>query len=34
MAAAAILDFQKIEILTVNPLYGAEVRHHAKFQDT
>jgi len=31
MAAAAILDFQKSEILTVGPLYGGSVRHHAKF---
>jgi len=33
MAATAILDFQKFEILTVIPLYGANVRHHAKFQN-
>jgi len=33
MAAAAILDFEKFEILTVSPLYGpmCDVRHHAKF---
>ena len=27
MAAAAILDFQKFEILTVRPLYGYNMRH-------
>jgi len=27
MAAAAILDFQKLEILTVRPLYGYNMRH-------
>jgi len=26
-AAAAILDFQKFEILTVDPLQGASLRH-------
>jgi len=31
MAAAAILDFQKFKILTVDPLLGADVRHHARF---
>jgi len=31
MAAAAMLNFQKFEILTVFPLLGANVRHHAKF---
>jgi len=31
MAAAAILDFQKFEILTIDPLYEANMRHHAKF---
>jgi len=31
MAAAAILNFQKFEILTVDPLYGANMRHRAKF---
>ena len=31
MAAAAILNFQKFKILTVDPLYGANVRHRAKF---
>ena len=31
MTAAAILNFQKIEILTVYPLYGANKRHRAKF---
>jgi len=31
MAAAVILDFQKFEILTVDPLYGAIVRHRVKF---
>jgi len=31
MSAAAILNFQKFEILTVDPLYGANVRHRAKF---
>jgi len=31
MAAAAILDFQKFKILTVDPLLGADMRHHAKF---
>jgi len=32
LAAAAILDFQKFEIFTADPLYGANVRHHAKFR--
>jgi len=31
MATAAILDFQKFKILTVDPLPGAKVRHLAKF---
>jgi len=31
MAAAAILNFQKFKILTIDALYGANVRHHAKF---
>jgi len=31
MAAAAILDFQKFNILTVHPLQGGNVRHRAKF---
>ena len=31
MAAAAILDFQKFKIFTVDPLLGADVRHLAKF---
>ena len=31
MAAAAILNFQKFEILMVFPLQGANMRHHAKF---
>jgi len=31
MAAAAIFDFQKFEIFTDVPLYGANVRQHAKF---
>jgi len=31
MAAAAIMDFQKFKILTVDPLPGANMRHHAKF---
>jgi len=31
MAAAAILNFQKFEILMVFPLYGANTRHRAKF---
>jgi len=31
MAAAAILDFQKFEILTDDPLQGANVRQYAKF---
>ena len=31
MAATAILDFQKFEILTVSPLYVANVRQRAKF---
>jgi len=31
MAAAAILDFQKFKILTVDALQGAIVRQRAKF---
>jgi len=31
MAAAAILDFQKFNILTVDPMPGVNVRHLAKF---
>ena len=31
MAAAAILNFQKFEILTAFPLYGANTRYRAKF---
>jgi len=31
MTAAAILDIQKFEILTVSPLKGAKVRDRAKF---
>ena len=31
MAAAAILDFQKLKILTVDPQPGANMRHRAKF---
>jgi len=31
MAAAAILDFQKLDILTVGPLYGGSVRHLPNF---
>ena len=31
MAAAAILNFQKFKILTLDPLLGANVRHRAKF---
>jgi len=31
MAAAAIFNFQKFEILTACPLYEANVRHRAKF---
>jgi len=34
MAPAAILDIQKFEILTVDPLYRANLRHHAKFHLT
>ena len=30
MAAAAILDFQKFELLTVDPRYEANVRHCTK----
>jgi len=29
MAAAAILNFQKFKILTVDPVSGANVRHRA-----
>ena len=31
MGAAAILDFQKFEILTVGPLHGANMRHQPNF---
>jgi len=31
MAAAAILNFHKFKLLTVDPLLGANVRHLAKF---
>jgi len=31
MAAAAILDFQKFKILTVDPVPWANMRHRAKF---
>jgi len=31
MAAAAILNFPKFEILMVFPLYDGKMRHHAKF---
>jgi len=31
MAAAAVLDFQKFKILTVDPVPRANMRHHAKF---
>ena len=31
MAAAAILDYQKLKILTVDPVPGANVRLRAKF---
>jgi len=31
MGDAAILDFQTFEILTDDPLQGANMRHHAKF---
>jgi len=34
MAAAAILNFQKFEILTACPLYMANTRHYAKFHQT
>jgi len=32
MAAAAILDFQKLEILTVRRMQGANMHHHTKFR--
>jgi len=32
MAAAAILNFQKFEILTASRLYGVNMRHRAKFR--
>jgi len=32
MAAAAILDFHKFEILAVGRLKGAKMRHHAEFR--
>jgi len=31
VAAAAILDFQKLKILTVDLVPGANMRHHAKY---
>jgi len=31
MTAAAILDFQKFKILTIDPLPGANMRYLAKF---
>jgi len=31
MAAAAILDFQKLDILTVDPLLGSSMRHQPNF---
>jgi len=31
MAAAAILNFQKFEILTVDPMQGPNMHHRAKF---
>jgi len=31
MAAAAIVDFQKFQILTIDSLLGADMRHLAKF---
>jgi len=31
MAAVAILDFQKFEILTVDPVPTANMRHRSKF---
>jgi len=31
MAAAAILFFEKLEILTICPLYGSNLRQRAKF---
>jgi len=31
IAAADILDFQKFKILTIDPLPGANMRHHTKF---
>jgi len=33
MAAAAILNIQKFNILAVNPLPGANMRHRAKFHE-
>ena len=30
---SAILDFQKLEILTARTLLRAKVRHHAKFRE-
>jgi len=33
MVSAAILDFQKFEILTVGPLYVANTRHLAIFRE-
>jgi len=34
MAADAILNSQKFEILVVFPLYGANMRHYAKFHQS
>jgi len=34
MAAAAILDLQKFEVLTVNPLSGTNMRERVKFHQT
>jgi len=31
MVTVAILDFQKFKILTVEPVQGANMRHHVKF---
>jgi len=31
MAAAAVLDFQKFEVLRISPLQGLNVRHRGKF---
>jgi len=34
MTTAAILFFEKFEILTVHPLSGANLRYHAKFHQS